>query len=266
MRKIALIIVVLGLLIVWLPTTNASPGITAFYNDLAGFNAAAGSPPVAVNFDDITPGTDITGLTIQGATFDLGNQPAPSAPLIVVRAADTYTPPGFDWHSPGNKLIATSGENVLSPGGGELAPGPNPSVENDDLEITLSTPVSAIGFDILYQSMDGASYTAITVLDVADNTLYSNGFIPIPAVPGWLGGTTFVGFVSDSSNIAKIIINEFDENNINPDSNIGFDTIRFRYVAPPTIPEFGLHATIVTAIATAVYLLTKKRRLNIRNR
>jgi len=208
------------------PATKASPAIIAFFDDLEGFNAAAGFPPVVVDFDDIAPSIDITGLTIEGVTFDLGNQPAPSAPLIVVRGIDTYTPPGFDWSGPDNRLFATSGENVLSPGGVELAPGPNPLIENDDLALKLLTPVFAIGLDILYQSLDGASYTAITLLDAADNVLYYNGFIPIPGGAYAPGGTTFVGFVSDSSNIAKIIINDLNGNNINPDSNIGFDTIR----------------------------------------
>jgi hypothetical protein len=216
-----------------MPTTKASPTITAFFEDLAGFNAVADSPPIVVNFDDITPNTDITGSTIGGITFSLGNQPAPSASLIVVRAVDTYTPPGFDWSKPDNRLYATSGENVLSPGGIELAPGPNPLKENDDLELTLSLPVAAIGFDILYQSLDGGSFTAITLLDTADSVLYYNNPIPIPG--GWWapGGTTFVGFVSDSCNIAKIIIDDYDGNNLNPDSNIGFDTIRLGVPVPP---------------------------------
>ena len=37
----------------------------------------------------------------------------------------------------------------------------------------------------------------------------------------------FLGFVSDSANIAKIIIRDSDGNSEFPDSNIGFDTIRF---------------------------------------
>lgn len=220
--------------LVMVPTTKASPTITAFFEDLASFNAAAGSPPIVVDFDDISPNTDITGLTNGGVTFDVGNQPAPSAPLIVVRAADTYTPPGFDWSHTDNKLYATSGENVLSPGGIELAPGPNPLKENDDLKLSFSTPILAIGFDILYQSLDGDSETAITLLDAADNILYHNNNIPIPRFSMYSpGGTTFVGFVSDSCNIAEIIISEWDENNVNPDSNIGFDTIRILAGPPP---------------------------------
>ena len=39
-----------------------------------------------------------------------------------------------------------------------------------------------------------------------------------------------MGLVSSSTTppIARLIINEFDDNNGNPDSNIGYDTIRMR--------------------------------------
>lgn len=236
--------------------TKASPAITPFFEDLAGFNTAASSPPVKVDFDDVTSNTDITHATIHGITFDLGNQPAPSAPLVVVRGIDTYSLPGFTWSEPDNRLFATSGENVLSPGGIELAPGPNPLKENDDLILTLSTPVSAIGFDILYQSLDGASYTAITLLDQTNNVLYYNEYIPIPGDWWAPGGTTFVGFVSDLPNIHKIIINEYDENEANPDSNIGFDTIRFSRL---TMPVGGYSFPIEGFLRTeysSVYLAT----------
>ncbi|MFQ5818374.1 MAG: hypothetical protein ACE5I5_00045 [Candidatus Heimdallarchaeota archaeon] len=228
-----------------IPATRASPPITVFFDNLVGFNAAAGSPPIVVDFDDITPNTDITDLTIQGMTFNLGIQSAPSAPLIVVRGEDTYTPSeGFegDWPPirPDNKLFATTGENILSPGGVKLAPGPNSELENDDLALTLSTPVSAIGFDLLYQALDGCSLTAITLLDATGTTLYYNEEIPIPGDDytdeGVPGGTTFVGFVSDSSNIAKIIIDEFDSDEVNPDSNIGLDTIRLFPILTTTPP------------------------------
>src|SRR5262245_61255528 len=59
-----------------------------------------------------------------------------------------------------HKLFATSGSRCLSPGGSLLLPGPNPTVENDDLSITFpgysGAGVHAIGFDILFQSLDGA--------------------------------------------------------------------------------------------------------------
>jgi len=206
---------------------EAAATITPFFNDLPGFNEAAGYPPIAINFDEITPGTNITGQTIQGVIFT-----APGASLIVVRGTDTFTPSGFSGviNASTNKLFPTSGSNVLSPGGIELVPGPNSSIENDDLELRFITPVSAVGFDILYQSLDGASYTAVEIRDPDNELLYSNNFIPMPDIPvscGSPGGPLFVGFVSDSNNIASIKIDEFDKNAVCPDSNIGYDTIRF---------------------------------------
>jgi hypothetical protein len=191
-----------------------------------------------VDFDDIDPNTDISNEEIQGITFEPGG----AAPLIVVKASDTYTPLE-GWIGAGairrdNRLFATTQKNVLSPGGVELAPGPNSALEDDNITLTLSEPVSAIGFDILYQALDGYSYTSIQILDQDDNELYYNSQIPIPGdawtypEKGVRGGTVFVGFLSDSVNIAKIIIEESDYDNQNPDSNIGLDSIRIRVYQP----------------------------------
>ena len=210
------------------------PGAAAvvpFWNDLSGFNTAAGSPAVAVDFDSIAPGTDINGMTFNGITF---SGSATGAAPFVIKAADSYTPGGFSWSVPANKLYDTTEENVLSPGGVELAPGPNPALENDDMILTFAAPVNAVGFDLLFQSLDGASYVAISVLDSGGNSLYSSGFIPTTAASGNYGGSNFVGFVSDTGNIAKIVIDEFDENSANPDSNIGMDTIRAPFTPPQT--------------------------------
>jgi hypothetical protein len=216
----------------------AAAGVTAYFNNLAGFNAAAGSPPVQVTFDGIAPGTNITGTTHAGVTFDLGNSPPPSAQLIVVRGADTFTTAGFvGAASPAtNKLFPTSGANVLSPGGVELRPGPNPPFENDDLELRFATPVAAFGFDLLYQSLDCCSFVGITIRDSAGVVIYANPFIPSGGFgAGGPGGAEFVGFVSDSANIARIVIDEFDGDPNFPDANIGFDTFRFGVAAPATL-------------------------------
>lgn len=199
---------------------------TAYFNDLAGFNAAAGNPPIAVNFDDIAAGTDITGTTHAGATFD--TSPV-SAQLIVVRGVDTFTPPGFGGvgNPATNKLFPTSGDNVLSPGGLPLAPGPNPPLENDDLDVILGTPVAAVGFDILHQSLDCCSFVGITVFDQNGVPIYANPFIPSGGSgAGGPGGPEFVGFVSHTPNIKRIVVDEFDSDPNFPDSNIGFDTFR----------------------------------------
>ncbi len=208
-------------------STTALPGITAFYDDLDGFNIVTGFPAVIIDFEDIAPGTDITNQTIEGIKFE-PNLLTRSAPLIVVKGNDTYTPSGFSPAGSGNNtLFATSGDNVLSPGGEILGPGPNATLENDDLTLIFTDPVSAVGFDVLFQSLDGASFTYVKLLDASDNILYPSTMIPTTAAPNWDCGTVFVGFVSDSSNIAKIVIDEQDGNAANADCNIGFDTLRF---------------------------------------
>ena len=66
--------------------------------------------------------------------------------LEVVDASTTFTtggfvPPGGDTD---NRLFATSGANVLSPGGTALVPGPNLGQE-DGLTITFTRPISEPG-------------------------------------------------------------------------------------------------------------------------
>ncbi len=242
--RLIILIVVIGISVsLGVKPMEAQPAVSVFFNDLAGFDAAAGSPPVPISFDDIPIGTDITGATLFGVTFDLGNQPAPSAPLVVVRGADTFTPAGFVGviDPTTNKLFPTGGENVLSPGGLELAPGNpadnipgvNPTLQNDDLRLTFDPPVSAVGFDVLFQSLDFASYVGITVFGPGGEVLFSNPLIPTGSTAGGgaPGGSVFVGFASTSANIATIIIDDFDDNNGPPDANIGYDT--FRISVPP---------------------------------
>jgi hypothetical protein len=138
MKKIFGLIIMLAMLIS-LPTINISlalpnppepPKITDFFN-LETFNIAANSPPVLIDFDTIDPGEDITGDTVNGVTFSSGE--SPSALLYVIEAENTYTPTSGwldnDLVRDDNQLFATSGGNVLSPGGTELAPGEIPSLE-----------------------------------------------------------------------------------------------------------------------------------------
>jgi hypothetical protein len=155
-----------------------------------------------------------------------------------VRGADTFTTAGFCCASnpATNKLFPTSGANVLSPGGVELRPGPNPLFENDDLELRFATPVAAVGFDLLYQSLDCCSFVGITIHDPAGVVIYANPFIPSGGFgAGGPGGAEFVGFVSSSADIARIVIDEFDGEPNFPDSNIGFDTFRFSVATPATL-------------------------------
>ncbi len=216
----------------------ARAGVTVYSQDLAGFMAAAGNPPVAIDFDGMAPGTDISGKTLWGVTF-LG----PGAPLLVVRGSDTYTPDGvfggvIDIDT--NTLIPTTGENVLSPGGTVLGPGPDGPVENDDLTVIFTTPLSAFGFDFLSQCADGMSYTSIKVYDTLNQPMLQEG-IPITNNGNGGGGAAdFWGIVSDTANIAKVVIDEFDSNSEYPDSNVGYDSIRLP--EPATLALMGLGA------------------------
>ena len=228
---------------------------TAYFNDLSGFNTAAGSPPVSLDFDSIAAGTDISGTTINGVTFtQLGS------PLIVVKGSDTFTPgPDFGLSNPNPySLHPTSGDNVLSPGGTKLGAGPDPATQLDSMELTFSSPVSAFGFDLIYQSNDGASFVGIQVFDSNNNSVYNNGFIPSSgAGPGL---SDFWGFVVDpgDAGISKIVISEFDENNANPDSNIGFDT--FRYGAATGVPEPSSLMMLGSGLLAAIGGLRRARR------
>jgi hypothetical protein len=196
---------------------------TTYFGDLDGFNSAAGSPPIAVSFDDIAADTDISGTLMAQATFE-----GPSAPAIVVKASDTAPQDG------GNKLVATSGANILSPGGRELPQDPDPN-EVDDLTITFKYPVSAVGFDVLLQSKDCCSFTDISVQRPDGTQLWADE-VPTGGGEeddGAPAGSNFLGWTSDKADIGKIVIAEYDGSA--PDANIGFDT--FRYVPPPDPPE-----------------------------
>lgn len=223
---------------------GAGAAVTAFPMDLAGFEAAASSPPpVVVDFESIAPGTDIGGQTVNGIQFV-----AVSAPLIVVRGADTVTPAGFSGtpDPDSNKLPATSGENVLSPGGAVLGPGPDPAVEGDSLTLVFSVPVSAVGFDHLSQSADGFGFTSVTVKDAADAVLFA-GPIPVSGGGGGApGGADFWGVVSDQADILRVELVEGDANASFPDANIGLDTIR----------AAGLPSVSTTTTTTAVTTTT----------
>lgn len=197
-----------------------------FAMDKAGFLNALGTlPRTVIDFDDISPDTDISGQQISGVQFvQVG------APLIVVRADDTYTPPdgwGGTARNPSqNKLIATTPENVLSPGGRELVPGPDPNQE-DSLILIFAQPIQAFGFDHISQSADGLSFTFVKVIGIDGSVLYSDR-IPIsntgPADDA-LPAADFWGILFDSPLIARIEFIETDNNNIYPDCNIGYDTM-----------------------------------------
>lgn len=217
-------------------------------DQLTAFNVIAGSPPISINFDLIPSGTDVSNSIINGVKLssESGNS------LMVVDASTTSSFCCGDQY----KLFATSGANVLSPGGAELVGGPDIR-EEDGLQIDFSTPVSAFGVDLLFQHLDGASLTGVAVYGLDHVTpMYSNIFLSIPSVDS--GDSFFLGFFSNSptTNISRIVFNEFDSDSVNPDSNIGYDTIRF--IAPP-IPEPQTYAMLLAGLGLLGFVARRKK-------
>jgi len=203
--------------------STAQGEIVAYPRDLAGFNSAAGDPPILIDFDDIPAGTDPTGSPISGVTFG-----APGAPLFVVRGSDTCIP--SEAPACTHRLIPTSGANCLSPGGTSLQDG-NPSIENDDLLLVFSSPVAAFGLDILEPDLNTGDYIFIRVFDAQGVEVFAS-VIHTPGdgdPPNGTPGSHFFGIVSSSPNIARV---EFDEtDSTGSDANIGYDTIRVSSIA-----------------------------------
>jgi hypothetical protein len=267
-----------GILFVCLSATNsATAAIVRYDNNLNGFNAAVGNPPIVLDFDNIPANPNITGTTLAGIQFLRGDN-GRGADLLVVNGNDTSTPSGFVEEDPPNppianpsqyKLIPTTGTNILSPGGTNLAPGEDNAIENDSLTLVFTNPITAFGFDLLSQSLDGDSFTFYRVFDEA-NTLLSSGKIFVPSnlpnnafSPGAPSGSSFWGVVSDAVNIKRIEIDETDNNNVWPDSNIGFDTFRLSSNLPApsvSIPEPGAVFGLGCLGAGALVLRILKKR------
>ncbi|HEV2569109.1 PEPxxWA-CTERM sorting domain-containing protein [Sphingomonas sp.] len=226
----------------------ASAAVTVHQGNLAAFNAAAGSPSIAIDFESLSG--NIAGQTISGVTFSNpdGNT------LDVVNAADTFSTPGFG--GPTNKLPATSGAKVLSPGGAELVAGPDPR-QRDSLVLTFAAPVSAFGLDILFQSLDCCSFTNFQVFNGSNGLIASGG---VNANGGGDGGSFFLGFTSDSADIARVVISEFDDNAAFPDSNIGYDS--FRFAAANPVPEPASWAMMIAGFALAGASLRRRTRVS----
>jgi hypothetical protein len=212
---------------------GATAATVSYLGDFAGFDAAAPGLGV-VDFDATAPGTDLSGASVAGATL---TNPDGNA-LLVVRGADTVSSPEGDTD---NRLFPTSGENVLSPGGTLLDTTDGVLVQKDSLRITFAQPVAAFGLDVLFQSLDGASFVAVQVFD-ASNALIVSQSLSIPAVGNGAdatsgsprGGSYFVGFVSDFAEIGSVAFLESDDGQGNPDSNVGYDTFRFGAVPEPS--------------------------------
>ena len=236
-------------IIALLPVVGAAT-VTVFEDDLAGFESAAGGPvPVQVDFDSVSAGTDIDGFTLTGATLSSpdGNT------LEVVDGASTFTGGGFTGviDPDTNRLFPTSGSQVLSPGGLELVPG-NTLAEKDSLEIVFAVPQPAVGLDILFQSFDSGLNTRVDVFDATDSlvafvNLSGSGLGGSPAAP------LFVGFVSDdpSTHIHRVWVRETDSNAQFPDSNVGYDTLRYTGIPVPSGGPVALGALALLLLVAA---------------
>jgi hypothetical protein len=237
-----------------LTLTPATAGVMVFPMNEAGFLGATGALQT-LNFDSIAPGTNITGQVIQGIEFQ-----APGSPLIVVDAASTATTGGFSntVDTSLNRLYATSGRNVLSPGGAELAPGPDPAREADSLTLVFHNPVVAFGLDLLWQQADPSSLTDVRVFDDNNVLLHSARLGSTPQVNGngWTGGSDFFGVVATGGTlIGRIEFIEMDGDNRYPDSNIGYDSMRFQ---GSDVPEPASMALVGAGLLAAGLMRRRK--------
>jgi MYXO-CTERM domain-containing protein len=189
----------------------------SLYFDRAQFNADPNTGPTLVeDFDAIPTLTDLTNQTLSGMTLTGANA---NMPLIVIDGATGVRFP----------MSPSSGKNVLSPGGS------NGGLEEDDLTVTFTAPVQAFGLDVVFDAPDGASFVAVTFRDVTGAVIASNGFIPAPSgAPGYI----FVGYSSDSANIASVTFDEFDGSAA--DDNVAYDTLTVSVPAPGALALLGV--------------------------
>ena len=238
-------------LVLWSSDAQAAP-ITFHFNDLATFNTAGGTPPIAIDFDGLSSGSIVGALAGLTLTSPDGNS------LVVVDASTTSTAPGYNAVYT-NKLVATSGANVLSPGGASLVPG-NALAEQYSLLITFNSPVQAFGLDMLFQSLDCCTFLSYTVLGAGNVTLLTDA---VPSTNGLGGGapagSIFLGWTSTTNDIVAIRLTETDDDATFPDNNYGYDTFRFGS-APTAVPEPGTLALLAGGLAT----LVRKRRVRSR--
>jgi hypothetical protein len=213
---------------------SAAATVIFYQDDLPAFESAAGIPvPIQLDFDALPPGTDLSGASVAGVTL---NSPDGNS-LEVVQGLSTFTPGGFTGviDADTNVLFPTSGSNVLSPGGEALVPGPA-LAEMDSLEILFDTPQLAVGLDVLFQSLDSGVTTP--TVEAFDSLGSSLGVVGITGTgPGGSpGAAVFIGLVSDdpTTYISRLLVSEFDNNAEFPDSNIGYDTLRFAVPEPGT--------------------------------
>jgi hypothetical protein len=238
----------------WAGAAHAAITVYQGPSGLAAFNALPGAPGTGLDFEALSG--DIAGVAVNGVTF---SSPT-GTPLLVVDGASTFTPPGFGAPNPAtNRLFPTSGLKVLSPGGLELAPGPA-AVQRDSLIIDFSAPLAAFGLDILFQSLDAGAFVNYELFD-ASLTSLGSGSVSTAAVGGQgndPGGAFFFGVRLDSPNLGRVVFTELDDNASFPDSNIGFDTLRFAAPASAA-PEPTGWAMLIMGFGLAGTAMRRRR-------
>ncbi|HEY3281573.1 MAG TPA: hypothetical protein VGN26_04815, partial [Armatimonadota bacterium] len=97
-------------------------------------------------------------------------------------------------------------------------------------------------------------FVSVTFMDKDGHTLASNGFIPSPSgAPGY----GFVGCVSTTGNIKKILFNEFDDSA--PDDNVAYDSIVFSPGITP-VPEGGSVVGLLPCLVVLPCVVRRRRR------
>jgi hypothetical protein len=219
-------------------------GVTVYQGNLAAFNASTHNPAIMVDFDNPALG-DITDSSLNGIFFSSPDDNQ----LVVLDAASTFPTPGFG--GPGNSLQATSGARILSPGGPELFPG-GALPQKDSIQFTFAGAFS-FGLDVLFQSLDGLSLATYTVK--SGESIIGSGALNIPNTG--TGGSFFLGFRTNNPAelITSIVISDNDDDATNPDSNLGYDTLRLG----GSVPEPSAWAMMIAGLGLAGGMLRRRR-------